>query len=199
MRAHACRVTFCQRPLRRSTACAITSPTAVDRCRYDRGAVFGSLSSIASSTLSTESLRQQRGFALLTWSHNGYTDPKTHEYIHEIINTGANWIQLTPTQYQNSENTNEVTPTSQTPSDEGLERVISLAYKHDIKVLLKPHVDVSASPGSQAKIRPGNPTHGFPPTHSSSTTTRTSQHDSTLNSSPSAPNSLAYPKTAIIG
>jgi hypothetical protein len=116
--------------------------------------LFGLPCSSQSSTLNIKSLRQQRGFALPTWSYDGYTDPKMNEYIHEIINTGAGWIQLAPTQYQNNEDANEIMPTSQTSSDEGIEKAISLAHEHNLKVLLKPHVDVSNSAGSQAKIYP---------------------------------------------
>lgn len=76
--------------------------------------------------------------------------------INEIIDVGARWIQLTPTGYQGSEDANEITLTSQTPTDGGLERAISLAHEHGLKVFLKPHVDVSKSPGSQAKIRPND-------------------------------------------
>jgi hypothetical protein len=117
---------------------------------------FGSYSSSTPGTSSAESRWQQRGFALPTWKHDGYADPNMSKYINEVIDTGANWIQFAPTGYQSSEDANEIRSTSQTPTDDGVKKAISLAHKHGLKVFLKPHVDVSDSPGSQAKIRPSD-------------------------------------------
>lgn len=107
-------------------------------------------------TSRAKSHAQQRGFALPTWNRDGYTDPEMDKYIQEIVDTGAGWIQFTPTGYQDSKNADEITSTSQTPTSRGVERAISLAHKYGLKVLLKPAVDVSNSPGSQAEIRPGD-------------------------------------------
>lgn len=117
---------------------------------------FGFLFSSTPNILSAKARGQQRGFALPTWSHDGYADPKMDNYLSEMIDAGASWVQLIPTEYQSSEDANNITSTSQTPSDEGVERAISLAHAHGLKVLLKPHVDVSNSAGSQAEIRPND-------------------------------------------
>jgi glycosyl hydrolase family 113 len=113
-------------------------------------------SSFSSRTPGVESHGQQRGFALPTWSRDGYADPKMDNYLHEIITVGAGWIQFTPTGYQGSVDANEITSTSQTVTDAGVERAISIAHEHGLKVLLKPLVDLSDSPGSQARISPGD-------------------------------------------
>ncbi len=110
----------------------------------------------ASTPPSAESHWQQRGFALPTWSRDGYAGPKINKYIDEIIDAGAGWIQFTPTGYQDSANANKITSTSQTSTDTGVERAISLAHQHGLKVLLKPLVDLSDSPGSQADITPSD-------------------------------------------
>lgn len=112
--------------------------------------------SSSTGALSLESRWQQRGFALPTWTRDGYADPKMDKYIHEIVETGADWIQLTPTEYQSSDTANEIKSTSQTATDAGVERAISLAHQYGLKVLLKPLVDVPDSPGSQAKIHPSD-------------------------------------------
>jgi hypothetical protein len=110
----------------------------------------------SSRALSAESRWQQRGFALPTWTRDGYADPAMEQYLREIVSTGADWIQFTPTEYQRSDDANTIAPTSQTATDDGVERAISLAHKYSLKVLLKPLVDVSGSPGSQAEIDPSD-------------------------------------------
>ncbi len=116
----------------------------------------GCLLASCSGTPRAKSHAQQRGFALPTWDRDGYADPKMDEHIREIVDTGAGWIQFTPTGYQDSKDANEIRSTSQTSTDRGVARAISLAHEYGLKVLLKPAVDVSDSPGSQAEIRPSD-------------------------------------------
>jgi hypothetical protein len=109
-----------------------------------------------SCTSRVELREQQRGFALATWSRDGYADPMMTSQIHQIIETGAGWVQFTPTGYQSSDDANDIVTTERTTTDSGLESAISIAHQHGLKILLKPLVDVSGAPGSQGTIRPSD-------------------------------------------
>jgi hypothetical protein len=97
----------------------------------------------------------QRGFALPTWEEGGYDSPQVEQAFREMVEVGATWVELTPTWYQTTRNASEIARTARTVSDAGLERAITLAHQHGLKVLLKPHVDLP-NPGQDSRnhIRP---------------------------------------------
>ncbi|RZT18510.1 hypothetical protein EV589_2770 [Mycobacterium sp. BK558] len=86
---------------------------------------------------------QQRGFALPTWEVTGYDGPGLEQSLREIRALGANWVQFTPTWYQQTPTSSDVYRTDRTVSDSGQERAITLAHDLGLKVLLKPHLNVS--------------------------------------------------------
>lgn len=98
-------------------------------------------------------LGQQRGFALPTYAQDGYDTVHISSYLYQISDIGAEWVQLNPTWYQAGAHASEVAPTPQTPSDSSIERVILLAHEAGLKVLLKPHVDLTDGM-SRGAIRP---------------------------------------------
>ncbi|WP_073755209.1 glycoside hydrolase family 113 [Streptomyces sp. CB03234] len=108
----------------------------------------------------TGPLPTQRGFALPTYDTDGYDDPHAPAYLGQIAAVGANWVQLNPTWYQADPATGVMRPASQTPRDDGVARMVYLAHRHGLKVLLKPHVDLDDDT-DRATIRPAHPGDWF--------------------------------------
>jgi hypothetical protein len=97
----------------------------------------------------------QRGFAMPTYSREGYQSPQAARYLRQIAAVGAKWVQINPTWYQDQVHTSTIAATSKTPSDAAVERVISVAHEVGLKVLLKPLLDVLPDGGTyRGTIRP---------------------------------------------
>jgi hypothetical protein len=104
----------------------------------------------------------QRGFAMPTYSADGYRSSQAGKYLEQIANTGATWVQFNPTWYQDGKRTATVAASPQSPSDEAVEQVISTAHRMGFKVLLKPLVDLGPrEPGYRGEIRPADPAAWF--------------------------------------
>ena len=99
----------------------------------------------------------QRGLAIPTWTRNGYADPSLRRDFQQILDVGADWVQLTPTQYQDDLHSSRIGPTGQTVDDADLEGAIRVAHDAGLRVLLKPNVDVTGLPGNQGNISPHDP------------------------------------------
>lgn len=97
----------------------------------------------------------QRGLVLPTWERHGYRDSATHDALSGITSVGANWIQLVPTWYQAAFTSSTIKPSASTVDDGDVRFVVRLAHRLGVKVMLKPHVDVSGG-GDRARIRPAN-------------------------------------------
>ncbi|GAA2600454.1 hypothetical protein SMC26_27505 [Actinomadura fulvescens] len=96
---------------------------------------------------------ERRGIALPSWNTDDYASPAARSYVEAIAATGARWIQLNPTWYQDSPKAADLRATEETASDASLRHIIGLARRAGLKVLLKPHVNL---PGDQDRsaIRP---------------------------------------------
>jgi hypothetical protein len=103
---------------------------------------------------------RQSGFALPAWNTGDYDSRQAPAYIRQIAATGAGWVQINPTWYQQTARDDALRTTGETASDAGVRHIIALARKAGLKVLLKPHVDL---PGDQdrADIRPADPRRWF--------------------------------------
>ena len=86
-----------------------------------------------------------RGFNYPSWWHDEYLSPQSPVSLDRIAGTGANWITIVPTQYMENERSVVIAPeiNGRTASDAALARAIDDAHARGLKVLLKPHVDVS--------------------------------------------------------
>lgn len=111
------------------------------------------------TSLAEAAPEQQRGFALPTWEVNGYDGPGLDQSLREIRALGANWVQFTPTWYQETATSSEIYRTSKTVSDAGQERAITLARRMGLKVMLKPHLNLS--PGGSNRIAAQDPAAWF--------------------------------------
>ncbi|MFF8827981.1 glycoside hydrolase family 113 [Streptomyces sp. NPDC015131] len=101
-----------------------------------------------------------RGFALPAYAADGYDDPGAPALLRRIASVGGNWIQLNPTWYQTTWRSADVRPTPATPADGGLARMVYLAHRQGLKVLLKPHLDLDDE-SDRAAIRPDRPDDWF--------------------------------------
>ncbi len=90
---------------------------------------------------------KQKGVTLVSWSANQLLSPDSDQSINQIRSTGADWISLIVTQYQDNIRSKVIEPGKNTPTDEALAHAIDEAHSHGMKVLLKPHVDLSDDPG----------------------------------------------------
>ncbi|MFD5326295.1 glycoside hydrolase family 113 [Streptomyces sp. NPDC127092] len=135
------------------------------RARWLAGAVLGVLlltavpSGSSTGSLTGPAQEQQRGFALPTYSRDGYDDARAlDDRLRHLADVGAGWVQITPTWFQADAGAHEITRAPagavwQTPDDAGVRKVIGLAHAHGLKVLLKPHVDLPDAE-SRGTIRP---------------------------------------------
>ena len=99
----------------------------------------------------------QRGFALPTYSRQGYLSAEASVHLREIAAVGAQWVQINPTWYQDQVHTHTIAATAGTPSDAAVEQVITLAHRLGLKVLLKPLLDLRPAGGAyRGTIRPAD-------------------------------------------
>jgi hypothetical protein len=88
----------------------------------------------------------QNGITYAAWGADDYLSNQADQSLHQVQKTGADWISLVVTQYQRDISSTTIQPTSYTPSDASLLHAIQVAHNLGLKVLLKPHVDLSADP-----------------------------------------------------
>ena len=88
----------------------------------------------------------QKGISFTAWGSYVYQTPQADASLVNISQTGADWVSLIVTQYQPDIHSTQIQPERYTPSDASLEHAIQAAHRIGLKVLLKPHVDLSADP-----------------------------------------------------
>lgn len=89
----------------------------------------------------------EKGITFVTWTENGYRNQESDESLSNLAATGANWIALVVTGYQETASSTVITRApSLTPADADLIHVIDFAHSLGLKVLLKPHVDLTRDP-----------------------------------------------------
>ena len=83
-----------------------------------------------------------------------YTDDLAALSMRKLANTGANWVAIVVTEYQDKTNSSEIYPlhdkfkyndyfTFKTETIEGIKRMILTAKTNGMKVMLKPHIDLT--------------------------------------------------------
>ena len=88
----------------------------------------------------------QHGISYASWQAGQYSEPDADLALAELADTGANWIGLIVTQYQDDISSTTIYSTSATPADADLAHVITQAHGLGLKVMLKPHVDLADDP-----------------------------------------------------
>jgi hypothetical protein len=107
-----------------------------------------------------ELMETRRGFALPTYSPDGYDAADAAGDLAAVTAIGGTWVQLNPTWYQTSGSADTMAPADQTVSDAGVRRMIRLARGAGLRVSLKPHVDLRPA-GDRSAIQPADPDAWF--------------------------------------
>lgn len=84
----------------------------------------------------------QKAIHYVTWSANGYNTSKSDESLEKIASLGCNWIAILTTWYQDTCYSTNIFSTKTTPTDQGIIRAINKAHQLNMKVMLKPHLDI---------------------------------------------------------
>lgn len=84
----------------------------------------------------------QKGICYVTWEKERYSSPYSDKSLETLAQTGAEWVGIITTYYQEKYNSKEIFPTERTPSDSSLIHVINRAHQFGLKVMLKPHIDL---------------------------------------------------------
>ncbi len=90
----------------------------------------------------------QKGMSYAAWWSGEYDAPDADLSLRNLTLTGADWISLIVTGFQDTVSSTTISFTTlATPTDTDLAHVIDQAHELGLKVMLKPHVDLIA-PGS---------------------------------------------------
>ncbi len=85
---------------------------------------------------------KQKGITYEGLDPGTYSGPDSERSLTNLKTTGAEWVSLVVTQYQETISSTTIAPTSRTMPDDDLIEVIDQAHQLGLKVMLKPHVDV---------------------------------------------------------
>lgn len=91
----------------------------------------------------------QKGVAFTAWYNGSYSSPRADETLAEVLAPlGVNWIQILALGRQETISSTEIRtdPTTFSPTDDDIAHVVREAHRLGIRVLLKPHVDLSNDP-----------------------------------------------------
>lgn len=89
-----------------------------------------------------EELSFQKGICYATWQKERYLSTYSDKSLEMLAQTGAEWVEIVTTYYQQKFNSLKIFPTDNTPSDKSIIHVINKAHQLGLKVMLKPHVDL---------------------------------------------------------
>jgi hypothetical protein len=107
---------------------------------------------------------QIRGFNYPSWWYDEYLGQSSSDSLSRVAATGANWVAIDPSQYMNTVTSNAMAPENggagRTASDTAVAKAIDDAHARGLKVMLKPHIDISDG-NSRWDIRPTNPSRWF--------------------------------------
>jgi hypothetical protein len=92
------------------------------------------------------SRRLQKGISYAAWGRGLYSLPQSDVSLSHLAETGANWIALIVTCYQDEIGSSAIFATEQTPTDEDLVHALNRAHSLGLKVMLKPHLDLWRDP-----------------------------------------------------
>jgi hypothetical protein len=89
----------------------------------------------------------QKGMSYASWWQGQYSTPKADQSLANLAATGANWVAVIVTGYQETYTSTIITrDLPKTPTDKDLVHAIAKAHDLGLSVMLKPHVDLSDDP-----------------------------------------------------
>lgn len=90
---------------------------------------------------------KQEGIAYVSWWFDQYASTSSDESLAKLEDTGAEWISILATWYQDTVTSTEIySHAEKTPTDAGVIHAIQTAHNLGLKVMLKPHLDLFADP-----------------------------------------------------
>jgi hypothetical protein len=89
---------------------------------------------------------KQKGMSYSCWWPGLYSLPESDISLAHLTETAANWISLIVTCYQENLESTEISANESTPTDDDLIHVLDQAHALGLKVMLKPHLDLSNDP-----------------------------------------------------
>jgi hypothetical protein len=89
---------------------------------------------------------KQKGISYASWWPGEYSHPDADLALANLADTGADWIALVVTHYQDNISSTTIYTTTSTPTDADLIHAITQAHSLGLKVMLKPHVDLENDP-----------------------------------------------------
>ncbi len=90
----------------------------------------------------------QKGITYIAWTKDGYSNPSSIKSIEELVSLGVEWVCLVVTWYQDQLDSTAIYPiTDKTPSDKSLLFAIRKIHDLNLKIMLKPHLDLVKSDG----------------------------------------------------
>ena len=95
---------------------------------------------------SAQTVDRQDGISFTAWWNDLYDGAPPEEAMTNLADTGAGWVSILVTWYQDTHLTTRIRPTENTPTDDGVIHMIQTAHDLGLSVMLKPHVDLSGDP-----------------------------------------------------
>jgi len=93
------------------------------------------------------SLFFHKGIAYTGYGQDAYVGEGARQTLRELASTGADWVEILVTGYQDSVASTAIDRTGgETPTDASLMDIIRFAKELGLKVMLKPHVDILLEP-----------------------------------------------------
>jgi len=89
----------------------------------------------------------QKGMTYATWTTDALGSAFSDASLARLAATGTEWVAFVPTWYQRHYNSTEIAPSDKSPTDTSLVHAIQQAHQRGLRVMLKPHVDLSEGAG----------------------------------------------------
>jgi hypothetical protein len=87
-----------------------------------------------------------RGFDFAAWGPGVYRTPQSDASLKNLAETGANWVGIVVTVFQPRTGSTAIRRVDESPTDADVRHAIVAAHTLGLKVMLKPHVDLSHDP-----------------------------------------------------
>ena len=88
----------------------------------------------------------QDGMSFTGWSHRAFEGKPAAKSLANLADIGAGWVAIVPTWYQARITSTDIHPLHKTPTYRGLVHAIRTAHELGLRVMLKPHLDLSMDP-----------------------------------------------------
>ncbi|MFQ5593417.1 MAG: hypothetical protein ACE5HA_04645 [Anaerolineae bacterium] len=106
----------------------------------------GTLRSAEATARDYSVVEKQNAIAYAGWWSGDYSQPAADLALARLADTGANWISLLATGYQDNIGSTTIYTNTATPTDADLIHVITEAHSLGLQVMLKPHLDLWDDP-----------------------------------------------------